>query len=117
VRRHLVEIEGGWSYLGIGVRANATWRSASSVDNGLSSLEFDDIFNLNMRAFVSSEALRVIARNAPWSRRARLILRVDNVTDSVQRVRDGNGITPEAFQRGLIAPRGRFVEIAFRKQF
>jgi outer membrane cobalamin receptor len=116
-RRHLVEVEGGWAYLGVGIRANATWRSGTTVDNGAPSLVFDDIFNLNLRAFASTEILRVVTRNAPWARRSRLILRIDNVTDSVQRVRDGNGVTPEAFQRGLIAPRGRFVEIAFRKQF
>lgn len=116
-RRHLVEVEGGWSYLGVGVRASGSWRSETTIDNGASDLVFDDIFNLNLRAFVSSEALRVISRNAPWLRRGRFIVRIDNLTNSVQCVTDSNGNTPEAFQRGLIAPRGRFIEVAFRKQF
>ncbi len=116
-RRHLVEIEGGWAYFGVGFRANGSWRSGTTVDNGQSDLVFDDIFNLNLRAFASFDALQPLMKNSRWLRRSRMILRIDNVTDSVQQVRDNNGKTPDAFQRAYLAPRGRYVELSFRKQF
>ena len=116
-RRHLVEIEGGWSYRGLGFRATSTWRSGTQIDNGVRDLVFDDIVNVNLRAFISFDARREMIAKAPWLRRSRLILRVDNLTDAVQGVKDGTGSTPEAFQRGYLAPRGRFIELALRKQF
>lgn len=116
-RRHLIEMEGGASYLGMGFRANATWRSGTKITGTGTDLVFDDIFNLNARFFLSFEARPDIVRKAPWLRRSRLVLRVDNLTDSFQRVTDSKGNTPEAYQRGYISPRGRFVELAWRKQF
>jgi iron complex outermembrane recepter protein len=116
-RRHLIEMEGGASYLGIGFRANGTWRSGTKIVGSGSDLVFDDIFNLNARIFMSFEARPDIVRKARWLRRSRLVLRIDNLTDSFQRVTDTNGNTPEAYQRGYLAPRGRFVELAWRKQF
>jgi outer membrane cobalamin receptor len=116
-RRHLVEIEGGASYLGMGFRANGTWRSGTKITGTGTDLIFDDIFNLNARFFMSFEARPDILRKARWLRRSRLVLRVDNLTDSFQRVTDSAGNTPEAYQRGYLAPRGRFIELAWRKQF
>jgi outer membrane cobalamin receptor len=116
-RRHLVEIEGGWAYRGIGFRANSSWRSGTKIANGPSDLNFDDNFNLNLRAFISFDARREIIAKGPWLRRSRLILRVDNLTDGFQRVTDSAGNTPEAYQRGYVAPRGRFMELSWRKQF
>jgi iron complex outermembrane recepter protein len=116
-RRHLIEMEGGASYLGIGFRANGTWRSGTKIVGTGSDLIFEDIFNLNARIFMSFEARPDIVRKAAWLRRSRLVLRIDNLTDSFQRVTDTNGNTPEAYQRGYLAPRGRFTELSFRKQF
>jgi iron complex outermembrane recepter protein len=116
-RRHLIEAEGGASYLGMGFRLNGSWRSGTKITGTGTDLIFDDIFNVNARFFFSLEARPDIVRKARWLRRSRLVLRVDNLTDSFQRVTDSAGNTPEAYQRGYIAPRGRFVELAWRKQF
>lgn len=115
-RRHLVEIEGGASYLGMGFRANGSWRSATKISGPGTDLNFDDIFSLNARFFLSLEQRPDIVRKAPWLRRSRFVLRVDNLTDSFQRVTNSVGVTPEAYQRGYVAPRGRYIELAWRKQ-
>lgn len=116
-RRHLVEIEGGAFYRGMGFRLNGDWRSGTKIDTGASDLTFDDIFRLNARFFLSFDARRDMIAKAQWLRRSRVILRVDNLTDSFQGVKDSAGNTPEAYQKGFVAARGRFVELSWRKQF
>ena len=122
-RRHTVEFNGGWSYMGIGFRAFGEWRgqskiiaSASGVP-GATDLCFDDLFTVNLRGFLNFEARPQWVKKAPFLKGSRLILRVDNLTDSAQSVRDSAGNTPEAYQKALLAPRGRSVELSFRKQF
>jgi hypothetical protein len=122
-RRHTVEFNGGWSYMGIGFRAFGEWRgqskiiaSASGVP-GATDLYFDDLFAVNLRGFLNFEARPNWVKKAPFLKGSRLILRVDNLTDSAQSVRDSAGNTPEAYQKALLAPRGRSVELSFRKQF
>lgn len=122
-RRHTVEFNGGWSYMGIGFRAFGEWRgeskiiaSASGVP-GATDLYFDDQFIFNLRGFLSFDARPQWVKKAPFLKGSRLILRVDNLTDSAQSVQDSAGNTPEAYQKALLAPRGRSVELSFRKQF
>lgn len=122
-RRHSVEFNGGWSYMGIGFRAFGEWRgeskiiaSASGIP-GATDLFFDDQFTFNLRGFLNFEARPTWVKKAPFLKGSRLILRVDNLTDSAQTVRDSAGNTPEAYQKALLAPRGRSVELSFRKQF
>ncbi|MCE2891468.1 MAG: hypothetical protein LW848_10165 [Hyphomonadaceae bacterium] len=122
-RRHTVEFNGGWSYMGIGFRAFGEWRgeskiiaSASGVP-GATDLFFDDQLTFNLRGFLNFEARPQWVKKAPFLKGSRLILRVDNLTDSAQTVRNSAGNTPEAYQKALLAPRGRSVELSFRKQF
>jgi iron complex outermembrane receptor protein len=122
-RRHSVEFAGGWAFMGIGFRAFGDWRgeskiiaSASGVP-GASDLYFDDLLTFNLRGFLNFEARPQWVKKAPFLKGSRLILRVDNLTDSAQIVRDTAGNTPEAYQKALLAPVGRSVELSFRKQF
>jgi hypothetical protein len=122
-RRHTVEFNGGWSYMGIGFRAFGEWRGQSKIIAsasgvlGATDLYFDDQFTFNLRGFLNFEARPNWVKKAPFLKGSRLILRVDNLTDSAQSVRDTAGNTPEAYQKALLAPRGRSVELSFRKQF
>ena len=109
--------------MGIGFRAFGDWRgeskiiaSASGVP-GASDLYFDDLLTFNLRGFLNFEARPQWVKKAPFLKGSRLILRVDNLTDSAQIVRDSAGNTPEAYQKALLAPVGRSVELSFRKQF
>jgi hypothetical protein len=122
-RRHTVEFNGGWSFMGVGFRAFGEWRGQSKIIAsatgvpGATDLYFDDQFTFNLRGFMGFEARPQWVKSAPFLKGARLILRVDNLTDSAQSVRDAAGNTPEAYQKALLAPRGRSVEVSFRKQF
>lgn len=126
VRRNVIEFEGGAAFFGSGFRLQGSWRGPTRIagtPNGLggsSDLFFDDTFTANLRVFLSAPPRAGLIPNVKipnWLLRSRLILRVDNLTDSVQKVRNSNGVTPEAYQRGYIAPRGRFIEASWRKQF
>jgi iron complex outermembrane recepter protein len=124
-RRHLVEFEGGASFFGAGFRLQGNWKSetriAGTSTNALTNTDlfFDDIFNVNLRLFLSAPPTNFIPGITipKWLLRSRFIVRVDNLTDTVQQVRDSNGNIPEAYQRGYLAPRGRFAELSWRKQF
>jgi hypothetical protein len=122
-RRHTVEFNGGWSYMGIGFRAFGEWRGENKIIAsargvpGATDLYFDDLFTVNLRGFLNFEARPNWVKKTPFLKGSRLILRVDNLTDSAQSVRDSAGNTPEAYQKALLAPRGRSVELSFRKQF
>jgi hypothetical protein len=121
--RHALELEGGWSYLGVGFRVSGNWTGATRVEGvalpggGTGDLEFDAFGTLNLRAFASFAARPDWVRKYPILRRARVLLRVDNVFDAAQRVTDETGATPLAYQRGYLSPRGRVVELSFRKLF
>ena len=122
-RRHSVELAGSISFLGIGMRGTGEWRGqskiigANTLANGASNLYFDDVFTFNLRAFAGLDMIPNLTTKAPFLKRSRFILRIDNLLDSAQKVRDGNGVTPEAYQKALQAPRGRSVEFSWRKQF
>jgi iron complex outermembrane recepter protein len=56
-------------------------------------------------------------KSAPFFEHSRLSFRVDNLFDAQQRVTDANGIVPLSYQPGFLDPKGRFIEVSFRKQF
>lgn len=121
--RHKVELEGGWFYRGIGVRLTANWKSATVVRGvsgtgaGTTDLTFGDHATTDMRAWFNFIARPEWVAKVPFLRRSRVILRVDNLFDAAQEVTDSSGATPEAWQAGYLNPRGRVVEVGFRKQF
>ena len=117
--RHLVEMEGGWSYKGLGLRTSAQYESGSKVDGGDtgSDLRFGDLFTVDLRAFVNLGHNQQVVARYPWLKGVRLRLKVENLFDTVREVRDGNGVVPLSYQRGFVDPRGRTFELSLRKQF
>lgn len=117
--RHSVELEGGWFNKGIGFRVNGTWQSGTSVTTGgaASSLAFSDLATINLRMFVNFDQQKQIVEAVPFLKGSRLFLRVDNVLNDIQDVRDANGLVPLRYQKGYIDPVGRKLEIGFRKIF
>lgn len=117
--RHLVELEGGWSFKGLGIRASAKYQSGSRVDGDATSpaLYFSDLFTMDLRAFVNlDQNERLVARDS-WLKGMRLRFKIENLTDTAQTVRDAGGTVPLSYQPGYQNPRGRFFEISLRKQF
>lgn len=123
VSRHLVELEGGVFYRGVGVRLSGNYQSATTVRGtglpGSSDLFFDDLATFNLRTFVALDQQKWLVGDgdAGFFKNARLSLGVNNIFDSRQRVTDGAGTVPLRYQPFLVDPIGRFVEIEFRKLF
>ena len=118
-RTHEVQLEGGGTVLTAGVRLFGTWRSEAELRGATPAqdLTFEPNLTLNLRAFASLPPGIVLTERYPILSRLRFVLRVDNLTDEAQKVRDRSGATPAAYQPGLLAPRGRLVEFSLRKQF
>jgi len=117
--RHEFEINGGWFNNGIGFRLDGKHQVATRVDGGLtgSDLRFSDLTTLNMRLFVNLDDRGTLTEKIPFLKGSRIALRVDNIFDDIQTVRDGNGLVPLSYQPGFVDPVGRYVEIDFRKRF
>ncbi len=118
--RHQVEVRAGVTRDGIGLRLNADWNSATTVQGGATSadaLRFDDFATVNLRLFATLGPQFKFVRDNRWLAGTRVTLSVDNLFDSRLKVTDASGITPISYQPGLLDPLGRTVKISLRKMF
>lgn len=117
--RHKFELSGGWFNNGIGFRVRGEHQSATRVNGGLtgSDLRFSDLTTLNMRMFINLNDRGKLTENVKFLKNSRIALRVNNIFDDIQDVRDSNGLVPLSYQRGFVDPIGRYVEVSFRKRF
>ncbi|MEP0729311.1 MAG: ABC transporter ATP-binding protein, partial [Parasphingorhabdus sp.] len=117
--RHEFEVNGGWFNNGMGFRINGKHQTATRVNGGLtgSDLRFSDLTTLNIRLFINMDDRGNLTKNVPFLKNSRIALRVDNIFDDIQTVRDGNGLIPLSYQQGFVDPVGRYIEIDFRKRF
>jgi hypothetical protein len=72
---------------------------------------------MNARLFFNFDSRENIVATVPLLRGSRLALRIDNLFGGVRRVTDGNGDVPLSYQPGYLDPRGRTIELSFRKRF
>lgn len=121
VARHGMELEGGGSYRGFGLRASASYTGGARIEGdtatGGTQLAFSPIATFNLRAFADLGRMPSLVKAVRFFEHSRLSLRVDNLFDAQQRVTDANGIVPLSYQPGFQDPKGRFLEVSFRKQF
>lgn len=121
--RNSIDANAGLFKDGLGGFVRLSYASATSVDgattNGItaSGLEFGSTFDLTLRAFINFDQKEKLVERFPWLKGSRIRIGIDNLTDSVQEVRDTTGAIPLRYQRGFIDPIGRYFEISFRKQF
>jgi len=80
-------------------------------------LFFGDLATINVRFFANFGRKPDLVRKLPFLKGSRLSLRINNVTNNIQKVRDQSGNVPLRYQPGFVDPRGRFVEVSFRKVF
>jgi outer membrane cobalamin receptor len=114
-----IEFEGGATYRGLGLRLNGAWNS-SYVVRGFTTaqdLSFSDVTTVGARVFMNFDSRPDITHEHPLLRGVQLTAKVDNVFDTAPEVRDPNGVTPFAYQKGLLAPQGRVWEVSLRKLF
>ncbi len=113
--RHQVQMNGGITDNGLGVRLSGQWRSASSVGDAGSSLDglhFGALTTLDLRLFAD---LGQRFPTKPWARGLRATLAVQNLFDQRQKVTDASGAVPFAYQAGYLDPIGRVVLLSARK--
>ncbi len=119
--RHKVEARAGLTRNGLGLRVSGNWQSASTVRGNMAdptrNLDFSDLATLDLRLFANLGQQRKLAERFPLLRGTRLTLSVDNLFDSRQHVRDGNGGTPISYQPDYLDPLGRSVKLSLRKLF
>ena len=67
--------------------------------------------------FINLDDRGSLTEKVPFLKGSRIALKMDNVFDDIQNVRDNNGLIPLSYQAGFVDPVGRYVEIDFRKRF
>lgn len=117
--RHSFDLDAGWFNKGLGVRFNGSYQSGSVVTGSTvaSTLRFGGLAPLNLNAFLNFDSRKKLVDAVPFLKGSRLRLSVQNIFDKVRDVRDGSGLVPLSYQPGYIDPRGRYIEIDFRKRF
>jgi hypothetical protein len=113
--RHLVQANGGITDNGVGIRLSGQWRSAGQVLDSASTvgdLHFGALASLDLRLFADL-GLRLPGKS--WARGLRATLAVQNIFDNRQRVTNGAGAVPVAYQPGYLDPMGRVVLLSVRK--
>lgn len=119
--RHQVEVQAGISQSGYGLRLTGEWKSATRVDGTVgvptSELHFGDLATVNLRLFANLAQMPKLVQGAPFLRGIRVQIGVDNLFNKRQRVTDGTGAVPFAYQPAFIDPVGRSVRLSIRKLF
>jgi hypothetical protein len=117
--RHQIEVQAGVSQSGYGLRLTGEWKSATRIDGTTgapgSQLRFGDLATLNLRLFANLTQMPSLVSKAPLLRGVRVQLGVDNLFNARQRVTDGNGEVPFAYQPAFIDPVGRSIRLSIRK--
>lgn len=114
--RHTIEFNGGLFKNGFGTFFNGTWTGPSRL-TGAANLRFGSVTRMNINVFAALGQQQGLVKKAPFFKGSQVALRFENLFDSRQKVTDGTGAVPIGYQADLIDPRGRMVEIEFRKMF
>ena len=116
--RHLLELDGGLFYKGMGARLSAKYDSGSTVTGGTAGdLNFGDLATFNLRLFADLNQQPKLIEKLPFLKGSRLRLSFDNLFDAQRRITDANGVVPLNYQPGYIDPLGRYIELEWRKTF
>ena len=118
--RHSVEFNLGAFHKGLGMFGQGTWSGPTTLKAsgapGTSDLRFGSLAKVNLSVFADLGQVG-LAKQAPFFKGARVSLRVDNLFDARQKVKDGSGMVPLSYQPDYLDPRGRVIELEFRKMF
>lgn len=119
--RHEVELSGGMFHKGFGLRLQGTYKSGTTANGtglpGSNDLRFSDLAAVNAFLFVNIDQQARVVKALPFLKGSRVAFRVENILNDIVDVRDQNGNVPLGYQPGYIDPRGRVLELSFRKRF
>lgn len=113
--RHSLEFNGGLFYKGFGSFMQGTWTGPTRL--GASGLRFGSVTNVNINFFGEFSMMPKVIEAVPFLKGSRVSLRFENLLDSVHKVTDASGTVPLFYQRDYLNPRGRIIELEFRKSF
>jgi hypothetical protein len=118
--QHQLQIQGGYTQGGFGFRTFINWNSAThsnGTSGPTSNLRFGALARTNFRVFLNFQQMPKTVDRIPFLRGARLQFGIDNLFDARQKVTDGTGLTPYAYQGAFLDRQGRTFSIGFRKLF
>lgn len=119
--RHKAEVSLRMFKNGIGGRISSTYRSPTTVKGsgqpGSTDLRFGGLATVSLHMFIDLGVPGRVQKEPDLFKNARLTLKVNNLFNSRQNVRDELGNTPLSYQKYLIDPVGRFVSLNLRKVF
>jgi hypothetical protein len=118
--QHQLQIQGGYTQGGFGFRTFINWNSAThsnGTSGPTSNLRFGALARTNFRVFLNFQQMPKTVDKIPFLRGARLQFGIDNLFDARQKVTDGTGVTPYAYQGAFLDRQGRTFSIGFRKLF
>jgi hypothetical protein len=114
--RHSVQFSSGVIDNGVGLRLDSNWKSSATVtadqNSAGSDLHFGSLLTFDLRLFAN---LSNRIHNQNWARGMRVSLSVQNILNTLQKVTDGSGATPTAYQGAYLDPDGRTVMLSIRK--
>jgi len=117
--RHEFQAQAGYSNNGLGMRLSVNWQSGTRVDGGTAAapttLNFSSLATANLRLFFDPTTRPDLIAKHKWLMGTRLVVSVDNLFDSRQRVRDAAGNTPVSYQPDYLDPLGRTIRVGIRK--
>lgn len=116
--RHTVEAQAGYYNNGVGARLSANYASGSRIaGSDAGDLRFSPLATFDLNLFANlGDNLAFLAKH-PWARGTSVRLQVSDIFNARQRVSDGNGSVPLAYQAALLNPVGRTIGISIRKLF
>ena len=72
---------------------------------------------VNLRFFLNFDQRKNLIKDVPFLKGSRIAVRITNLTNAIQNVRNETGAQPLRYQPGYVDPLGRTFEISFRKLF
>lgn len=118
--RHSVEFNLGAFHKGLGMFGQGTWTGPTTLKAsgapGTSDLRFGSLAKINLNLFADLGQIG-LAKQAPFFKGTRISLRINNLLDARQKVTDASGTVPLGYQPDYLDPRGRVLELEFRKLF
>jgi iron complex outermembrane recepter protein len=88
------------------------------VNGGTAStdLYFSSLMTANLRLFANLGDVQAL-KGTEWTHGLRVVLAADNAFNEHQRVLDGTGAIPSAYQSAYLDPLGRVIRLDLRKLF
>ncbi len=116
--RNEVQLQMGLFKSGMGGFLNANWKESTRINGGSSpddDLSFSDLTTVNLNLFADLSSRQTWVAKYPWLKGARVRVGIDNLFDQKLDVRNGLGVTPDAYQPDYLDPLGRTFRVSFRK--